>query len=181
VNAARGADTPRYAELHCLSNFSFLRGASHAEELVMQAKALGLAGIGVADRNTLAGMVRAHAAAKEYDVRLAVGVRLAFRDGTPDILVYPQDRAAYARLTRLLTIGNRRAPKGECWLDFADFLEHGEGLLAIVMPYASHAGACLRQAQASAVASKACHSSLRYSISARFSSSERPANSLSWP
>jgi len=123
-----------FAELAVTTNFSFLRGASHPEELVLQAKALGLAGIGVADRNTLAGVVRAHAAAKEHGVRLAVGARLVFRDGTPDILVYPKDRAAYGRLTRLLTIGNRRAPKGECWLGFTDFLAHAEGQQAIVAP-----------------------------------------------
>ena len=123
-----------FAELAVTTNFSFLRGASHPEELVLQARALGLAGIGVADRNTLAGVVRAHAAAKEHGVRLAVGARLVFRDGMPDILVYPKDRAAYGRLTRLLTIGNRRAPKGECWLDLADFLAHAEGQQAIVAP-----------------------------------------------
>ncbi len=123
-----------FVELCAATNFSFLRAASHAEELAEQAKVLGLAGFGVADRNTLAGIVRAHAAAKEAGVRLAVGVRLAFRDSTPDILVYPQDRAAYARLTRLLTIGNRRAPKGACWLDFADLLDHDEGLQCIIAP-----------------------------------------------
>ncbi|KAF0184436.1 MAG: error-prone DNA polymerase [Caulobacteraceae bacterium] len=123
-----------FAELAITTNFSFLRGASHPEELVLQAKALGLAGIGVADRNTLAGIVRAHAAAKQHGVRLAVGARLVFRDATPDILVYPKDRAAYGRLTRLLTIGNRRAPKGECWLDFADFLAHADGQQPIVSP-----------------------------------------------
>jgi error-prone DNA polymerase len=123
-----------FAELCVTTNFSFLRGASHPEELAAHAKALGLAGLGVADRNSLAGIVRAHAAAKEAGVRLAVGARLVFRDGTPDIFVYPTDRTAYGRLTRLLTIGNRRAPKGECWLDFADFLAHGEGQQAIVAP-----------------------------------------------
>jgi error-prone DNA polymerase len=129
-----------FAELCVTTNFSFLRGASHAEELVLYAKALGLSGIGVADRNTLAGIVRAHAAAKEHNVRLAVGARLVFRDGAPDILAYPKDRPTYARLTRLLTIGNRRAPKGECWLDFEDLLDHGEGLLAIVVPGATFLG-----------------------------------------
>ena len=128
-----------FAELCATTNFSFLRGASHPEELVFQAKAIGLAGLGVADRNSLAGVVRAHAAAKEAkskgaDLRLAIGARLVFRDGTPDIFVYPKDRAAYARLTRLLTIGNRRAPKGECWLDFEDFLAHAEGQQAIIAP-----------------------------------------------
>ncbi len=123
-----------FAELCATSNFSFLRGAAHPEELVFQAKAIGLAGLGLADRNTLAGIVRAHVAAKEAGLRLAIGARLAFRDGTPDIIVYPRDRAAYARLTRLLTLGNRRAPKGECWLDFADLLAHAEGLQTIVIP-----------------------------------------------
>ncbi len=124
----------RFAELCVTTNFSFLRGASHPEELVFKARELALAGIGVADRNTLAGVVRAHAAAKEAGVRLAVGARLVFRDGTPDIFCYPRDRAAYGRLTRLLTIGGRRAPKGECWLDFADFLDFAEGQQAIVAP-----------------------------------------------
>ncbi len=123
-----------FAELCVTTNFSFLRGASHPEELAFEAKALGLAGLGVADRNTLAGVVRAHAAAKEVGLRLAVGARLVFRDGTPDILCYPRDRAAYGRLTRLLTVGGRRAPKGECWLDFSDFLDHAEGQQAIVAP-----------------------------------------------
>jgi error-prone DNA polymerase len=126
-----------FTELCVTTNFSFLRGASHGEEWVRQAKALGLAGLGIADRNSLAGIVRAHATAKEAELRLAVGARLVFRDGTPDIFVYPKDRAAYARLTRLLTIGNRRAPKGACWLDFSDFLDHAEGQQAIVTPLLS--------------------------------------------
>lgn len=124
-----------FAELCATTNFSFLRGASHPEELAFHAQKLGLAGLGVADRNSLAGAVRTHVAAKEAGLRLAIGARLVFRDATPDILVYPQNRAAYARLTRLLTIGNRRAPKGECWLDFADFLAHAEGQQAIVAPH----------------------------------------------
>ena len=123
-----------FAELAASTNFSFLRAAAHPEELVETAKELSHAGIGIADRNSLAGMVCAHSKAKEAGLRLAVGVRLVFRDGTPDILAYPQHRAAYSRLTRLLTIGNRRAPKGECWLDFGDFLEHAEGLQAIAAP-----------------------------------------------
>jgi error-prone DNA polymerase len=123
-----------FAELCVTTNFSFLRGASHPEELASKAKELGLLGVGVADRNTLAGVVRAHAAAKEAGLRLAVGARLVFRDGAPDIICYPKDRAAYGRLTRLLTLGGRRAPKGECWLDFVDFLDHSEGQQAIVAP-----------------------------------------------
>ncbi len=123
-----------FAEMAVTTNFSFLRGASHGEELVAQAKALGLAGIGVADRNTLAGLVRAHVAAKEADLKLAIGARLVFRDGTPDILVYPRDRATYGRLCRLLTVGNKRAPKGECWLDLDDLLAWSEGLQPIIAP-----------------------------------------------
>jgi error-prone DNA polymerase len=123
-----------FVDLCVSTNFSFLRAAAHPEELVEVAKELGHAGIGIADRNSLAGMVCAHSKAKEAGLRLAVGVRLVFRDGAPDILVYPRDRTAYSQLTRLLTIGNRRAPKGECWLDFGDFLKHAEGSQAIVIP-----------------------------------------------
>ena len=123
-----------FAELCVTTNFSFLRSGSHPEEMVEQAAAIGLAGIGVADRNTLAGAVRAHVIAKELGVRLIVGARIVFRDGTPDIIAYPKDRAAFAQLTRLLTTGNLRAPKGQCWLDFEDFLQHAEGLRCILIP-----------------------------------------------
>ena len=85
---------PAYAELLAASNFSFLRGASHPEELAAAASVLGLAGFSIADRNTLAGIVRGHLAAKTTGARYAVGCRLAFRDGTPDIAVWPTDRAA---------------------------------------------------------------------------------------
>ncbi|ABS64140.1 DNA polymerase III, alpha subunit [Parvibaculum lavamentivorans DS-1] len=122
-----------FAELAVATNFSFLRGASHAEELVLAAKAQGLSAIGIADRNTLAGIVRAHAAAKEEKIRLLVGARLVLQDGF-EVIAYPQDRAAYGRLTRLLTLGNRRAPKGECFLAMSDLLEHGEGHCFIAMP-----------------------------------------------
>ncbi len=129
-----------FAELCVTTNFSFLRSGSHPEEMVEQAAVLGLAGIGIADRNTLAGVVRAHMKAKAVkeemgaDIRVIVGSRLVFRDGTPDLVVYPKDRAAFANLTRLLTIGNRRAPKGQCWLDFADYLAHAQGLQTILIP-----------------------------------------------
>ena len=131
--------SPRYAELAAATNFSFLRGASHPEEMVARAAELGLTGIGVADRNTLAGVVRAHVFARENraalgGMRVAIGARLAFRDGSPDILAYPRDRAAYGRLCRLLTTGNLRAPKGECWLDLTDLIAFGEGLQIIVLP-----------------------------------------------
>lgn len=122
-----------YAELAASTNFSFLWGASHPEELVMQAKALGLSGLGVADRNSVAGVVRAHEAAKEHGLRLAAGVRLVFADATPDILAYPQDRAAWAQLTRLLTLGKRRAEKGACTLHLDDLLAHAAGLNLIVL------------------------------------------------
>ncbi len=123
-----------FAELAVTTNFSFLRGGSHPEELVAEAARLGLAGIAVADRNTLAGVVRGHVAAKTAGFRYAVGCRLVFRDGTPDILAWPTDRAAYGRLCRLLTLGNRRAAKGECHLDLDDLLAWGEGLMLGVMP-----------------------------------------------
>jgi error-prone DNA polymerase len=123
-----------FAELCITTNFSFLRSGSHPEEMVVQAKAIGLAGIGVADRNTLAGVVRAHIIAKEEGLRLIVGARLVFTDGAPDIIAYPEDRAAYAQLTRVLTKGNLRAPKGECHLRFEDLLEHADGLQCIVVP-----------------------------------------------
>ena len=115
-----------YAELQVTSNYSFLRGGSHAAELVARAAALGHAAIGIADRNTLAGVVRMHAAAKEHGIRLVVGARLEFCDA-PGLLCFPQDRAAYGRLASLLTLGKRRAPKGECHLDLADLASHAEG------------------------------------------------------
>ncbi|MEQ9491554.1 MAG: error-prone DNA polymerase [Alphaproteobacteria bacterium] len=130
---------PDYAELQCLTNFSFLEGASHADELVLQAKVLGLAALGVADRNTLAGVVRAHKAAKEHGVRLLVGARLDFTDadGGADgsVIVYPRDRAAYARLSRLITTGRRRAEKGSCLLTPDDLLaEAGQAFTVIALP-----------------------------------------------
>jgi error-prone DNA polymerase len=122
-----------YAELTVATNFSFLRGASHAEELVETAGELGLAAIGIADRNTLAGVVRAHTMAKEKNLRLLVGARLVAADGF-ETICYPMDRAAYGRLCRLLTRGNRRAKKGECHLALADIIAESEGQIFIVMP-----------------------------------------------
>ena len=126
-----------YAELAVTTNYSFLRGASHPGEMVREATSLGYTAIGIADRNTLAGVVRAYAALKELPApqpRLLVGARLVFRDGAPDILAYATDRAAYGRLCRLLSAGKMRAPKGECYLNFEDLLQWQEGLLLIVMP-----------------------------------------------
>jgi error-prone DNA polymerase len=127
-----------YAELAVTTNFSFLRGASHPEEFVAKAMALGLAGIGVADRNSLAGVVRAHVFARENraaakDFRAICGARLVFCDGAPDILSFPRDRAAYGRLTRLLTRGNARAQKGVCLLRVEDLIEAAQGQQLIVM------------------------------------------------
>ena len=124
----------RYAELDVTTNFSFLRGGSHAEELVVTAKALGLAAIAVTDRNTLAGVVRAHLAAKEVgDIKFIVGSRLDL-DDAPSLLAYPTNRAAYGRLCRLLTLGQRRAEKGKCTLHLADVAAHAEGLIFIALP-----------------------------------------------
>jgi error-prone DNA polymerase len=122
-----------FAELCVSSNFSFLRGASHGDELVAMAKALDLTAIGIADRNTMAGIVRAHVVAKKENIRLLVGTRLVTMDGF-EIVTYPQDRLAYARLTKLLTLGNRRAEKGQCHLTLNDILEVGDGQCFIVMP-----------------------------------------------
>ncbi|MCJ8144066.1 error-prone DNA polymerase [Ancylobacter sp. A5.8] len=138
-----------YAELAVTTNFSFLRGASHASDLVAQALQLGHAGIGIADRNTVSGVVRAYAAVKEAQeafreeigdaaatlpFHLAVGARLVFADGTPDVLAYAQNRAGWGRLCRLLTIGNMRAAKGTCLLTLDDLLTDAGGLSLILMP-----------------------------------------------
>lgn len=129
----------RYAELQATSNFSFLKGASHPGELVLGAEALGLEAVGICDRNTLAGVVRAWSeAGKRREagsrIRALTGCRLEFADQTPSLLVYPTDREAYARLTRLLTLGQRRAEKGGCELHLCDFLEHAEGQLCLMVP-----------------------------------------------
>jgi error-prone DNA polymerase len=135
---------PLYAELDARSNFSFLEGASHPAELVMQAKALGITALGLADRNSLAGVVRAHVAAKAQGLRLLIGARLVFQDGAA-LIVYPRDRAAYGRLCRLLSLGKSgidgddspdgdepdRIEKGDCRLDFAQAVNLGEGLIAL--------------------------------------------------
>ena len=122
-----------FAELVAATNFSFLRGASHPREMVAQAAALGLAAIGIADRNTLAGVVRAHTAAKEHNIRLCVGARLVTSDGF-EAACYPTDRAAYGRLCRLLTAGNRCTIKGQCEFSFAQMLAAAEGQMFIVLP-----------------------------------------------
>ena len=172
---------PAYAELAAASNFSFLRGASHPKSLVLSAILRGHTGLGLADRNTVAGVVRAWSAlntlreeglsppekvrdgggpgetsfvedpmndpalsdlvkARAQNFRLLTGARLAFNDGTPDIIAYAEDRAGWGRLTRLLTLGNRRAVKGQCEIGVSDLLGDAEGLLLIVMPERSLEG-----------------------------------------
>ncbi|VUX44905.1 Error-prone DNA polymerase [Candidatus Defluviicoccus seviourii] len=122
-----------YAELQVTTNFSFLRGASHPEEMVATAARLGTAAIGIADRNTLAGIVRAHTAAKASGTRLIVGARLDL-DDAPSLLCFPTDRAAYGRLCRLLSVGRRRAPKAECRLSLADVIAFSEGQMLVAVP-----------------------------------------------
>jgi error-prone DNA polymerase len=126
-----------YAELAVTTNFSFLRGASHPQELVLAAAMLGLKAIGIADRNSVAGVVRAYDAIEQSPdpkPKLLVGARLVFRDGSPDILAYPTDRKAYGNLCRLISEGKLRAEKGACELDFDDLAKWQEGLLLAVVP-----------------------------------------------
>ncbi|MEO5755603.1 MAG: PHP domain-containing protein, partial [Mesorhizobium sp.] len=123
----------RYAELQVTSHFSFLRGASSAEELFSQAALLGIEALAIVDRNSLAGIVRAHEAARTTAVRLIVGCRLDLNDGR-SLLVYPTDRAAYSRLCRLLSLGKGRAGKGKCQLEWSDVVAYGEGLIAMLLP-----------------------------------------------
>lgn len=118
-----------YAELHAKTNFSFLEGASHADELVKRAAELGYRALAVTDRNSLAGIVRAHGAAKDTGLKLIVGAEIT-PDDAPPVVLWAPDRAAYGRLTRLITQGRRRAAKGECRLQFDDIVQHAEGLLA---------------------------------------------------
>ena len=124
-----GMSSTSYAELQCTSNFSFLRGASHPEELAMQAKHLGLSAIAVTDRNTLAGIVRAHAAAKDAELPFIVGARLDLAEPEISLLAYPTNRAAYGALCRLLSLGQRRAEKGRCLLTLDDVYTHAAGLI----------------------------------------------------
>ena len=155
----------RFAELVAATHFSFLRGAAHAQDMVGEAIDLKMAAIGIADRNTVAGVVRAYVALRDAperarsalraakkakgepealtpeeeaacrtDLRLIVGARLVFADGTPDIVAYPATRHGWGRLTRLLTCGNLRAVKGGCILRYADLVEHLDDLLLIVLP-----------------------------------------------
>ena len=122
----------RYAELHCKTNFSFLEGASHAEELVQRAAELGYRALALTDRNSLAGAVRAHIAAKECGLPLVIGAEITPIDAPP-VVLWATDRASYGRLCRLITRGRRQAPKGECLLSQTDVAEFADGLMAGVM------------------------------------------------
>jgi error-prone DNA polymerase len=123
----------RYAELQVTTNFSFLRGASHPEELFAAAALIGIEAVGVTDRHSLAGLVRAYEAEKATGVRLVVGCRLDLTDGA-SVLVYPIDKPAYSRLCRLLTLGKGRAGKGACELGWADLAAFGEGQIVVLLP-----------------------------------------------
>ncbi|QMW22485.1 error-prone DNA polymerase [Sandaracinobacteroides saxicola] len=135
-----------YAELAASTNYSFLHGASHPSDMVARAVELGLSGIGIADRNSVAGVVRAHVALRdaqaalkatgdaELPFRLVVGTRLVFADGTPDVIAYPVNRPGWGRLTRLLSTGNLRAEKGGCVLNLPDLLFNAADLLLILLP-----------------------------------------------
>src|ERR1700722_19918890 len=122
-----------YAELAVTTNFSFLRGASHPGEMVATADELGLAAIGIADRNSFAGVVRAYDEATDRTIKLLVGTRLVTVDGF-EVLTYPTDRQAYGRLCQLLTQGNLKAKKGECHLTFEQILSASEGQIFIALP-----------------------------------------------
>ncbi|MFP5329804.1 MAG: error-prone DNA polymerase [Alphaproteobacteria bacterium] len=122
-----------YVELGVTSPFSFLRGASDAIELVLRALELGMDAIGIADRNTLAGVVRLHSAAKGAGLRPLIGCRLDLQDA-PSLLAYPVDRDGYGRLSRLLSLGKMRAKKGECELSLDDVAAHSDGIAFIAWP-----------------------------------------------
>ncbi len=132
---ARGVrvTAPAYAELQVTSNFSFLRGASHADELVETAAGMGLAAIAITDRNTLSGVVRGHVAAKARGLRFVVGARLDFCYGAASVLCFPTDRAAYGRLSRMISAGQRRTTKGACELRYEDLLEFGGGQVLVAL------------------------------------------------
>lgn len=125
--------TPGFAELCARSNFSLLDGASHPAELVATAKALGHAGISICDLNSLAGVVRGHVAAKEVGLPYIVGTRLLLTDGSA-YLAWPTDRDSYGRLTRLLSLGRMRAPKGTCEIGRDELIGHADGWVMAAIP-----------------------------------------------
>ena len=138
----RTSSAVAYAELHCRTNFSFLEGASHPDELVAQAAALGYTALAITDRASLAGVVRAHVAAKEAGLKLIIGAQVEPQDAPP-VLLWATDRTAYGRLSQLLTLGRRHAPKGECQLTFDDIARFADGLLAGVLLRPTHSAPSL--------------------------------------
>lgn len=139
--AGAALDAAGYIELDVTTNYTFLTGGCHPEEMSQRAALLGYPAVGIADTNTLAGIVRAHVGAKDAGIRCLVGCRLALAE--PDglhLLVYPTDRPAYAALCRMLTRGKRRSEKGRCTLTLGDVREHSAGLLGIALPPRDHVG-----------------------------------------
>ena len=130
IGASRG---PKYAELRCKTNFSFLRGASHPDELVNQARSLNYSALAITDLNTLSGVVRSHVAAKEVSLKIIVGAEV-FPTDMPPIVLWASDRSSYANLCKLLTLGQRRTKKGECQLAWSDIADHHSGLLVGLAP-----------------------------------------------
>ncbi len=126
-------DLARYAELHCLSNFTFLRGASHPEELLAEAQRLGYTALALTDECSLAGVVRAHSAAKDRGLKLVIGAEVKFLDG-PRLVFLAQDREGYGRLSALITQGRRRAAKGDYRLERADLAAGLDHCLALLLP-----------------------------------------------
>lgn len=124
---------PPYAELRCKTNFSFLRGASHPDELVKRAARRGYTALAITDQNSLAGVVRAHTAAKSHGLKILIGAEITPHDA-PAVLLYAPNAPAYYKLSRLITRGRRAAPKGDCRLSLQDVAEHAQGLLAAVIP-----------------------------------------------
>ena len=123
----------RYAELHCLSNFSFLRGASHPEELVQRAAELGYGALAITDECSVSGLVKAHMAAKEAHLKLVVGSEFRLTEGERLVLLAP-DRRAWGQLCTLISIGRRRSPKGSYALSLSD-LERGlDAVLVLWVP-----------------------------------------------
>ncbi|MEJ7768421.1 MAG: error-prone DNA polymerase [Chitinophagaceae bacterium] len=122
-----------YTELQATTNFSFLQGASHPDELVEQAAFYGYQQLAITDRNSFAGIVRAHVAAKAKGIRIITGCRLDLLDG-PSLLAYPTNREAYSQLSSCLTLGNLRAEKGECHLYKADVFQYANGVKFILLP-----------------------------------------------
>ena len=124
---------PAYAELHCISNFTFLRGASHPEELVKRAAELGYSALAITDECSLAGVVRAHVAAKEHGLPLIIGAEVRLEDG-PKLVLLATDREAYGNLSELITAGRRRSAKGRYALSLSDFNGGLSQCLALLIP-----------------------------------------------